>query len=421
MASTPEMLFDFVRDMIYDPDHAKLDIQSLDEPFQDLGEGLAVLFQMLSEERRFAAALARGDMSVSPPSKDNELASSLKSLHASLLHITWQTQRIAEGDYTQKIDFMGDFAEAFNRMTRELATHKKLLEYEIEASQRKNAALENNIRLFTNLTEKIPQAILVLSADNEEILFANEAARIALRGDSELIDRFNELLTREMIYGEIDLSKHEAATVSTGDGDLRRYYSIDMHGIQWSTAEAFAFVAEDVTDEVLRTQRLEQLANVDELTKLYVRRYGMEVCERWISERRPFSICFVDLDFLKYVNDTFGHEMGDAYIKTAADLLRGISPGVVASRLGGDEFMLLVPDKDEAEIESLMDGVQEALRRAPEDIDTDPDTRSKLKFHASFGIVRVPTDGTADQSALLAEADEKMYSYKKAHKAARTI
>lgn len=420
MSATPDLLFNFIRDIIYEPAHARLDLDSLDPAFRDVGEGLTVLSDMLKEEREYAAALSRGEMHVHVPGKDNELASALKSLHASLKHITWQTQRVAAGDYSQKIDFMGEFAESFNSMVRELDTHKKLLEYEIEASNRKNISLENNIKLFSSLTQKIPQSIFVISFDSQDLLFKNDAAVKTLDDDQDLLDEIKEIMMDALLTDQILSDDCISSQVATGD-DHKRYYSISMYKIQWGTSEAAAFVAEDVTQHVLRTRKLEEIAFVDELTKLYIRRYGMEVYAEWIAERKKFSICFVDLDFLKYVNDTFGHEMGDAYIKIAADLLRYLAEDAVVSRLGGDEFMLLIPDLGEHEITALMDGVQEKLAAAPQEIDTDPDTRSKLRFHASFGIVEVPTDGTADPSALLAEADEKMYEYKKAHKGARTI
>ena len=83
-------------------------------------------------------------------------------------------------------------------------------------------------------------------------------------------------------------------------------------------------------------QRLEKLANWDELTHLYSRHFGMRTLQEWMDEHLHFTLCFLDLDNLKYVNDTFGHMEGDAYICRAADMLRNFREGAVASRLGGE-------------------------------------------------------------------------------------
>jgi len=64
--------------------------------------------------------LSRGDLSFEPPRGKMLILQSLKNLQASLKHLTWTTQQIAQGDFSRKVDFMGDFSAAFNRMTRQL-------------------------------------------------------------------------------------------------------------------------------------------------------------------------------------------------------------------------------------------------------------------------------------------------------------
>ena len=73
----------------------------------------------------FIDALSKGDLGKEPPAR-NYLISSFKQLHANLLHLTWQTQQIALGDYNQEVSFMGDFSVAFNSMTKSLKEKKKL-------------------------------------------------------------------------------------------------------------------------------------------------------------------------------------------------------------------------------------------------------------------------------------------------------
>jgi two-component system, cell cycle response regulator len=88
------------------------------------------LYQALLNTKDFILALSKGDLSASLKQR-GILAGELKSLQANLKHLTWQTQRIATGDFTQRVDFMGEFSEAFNTMVRNLnEARQKLLENE---------------------------------------------------------------------------------------------------------------------------------------------------------------------------------------------------------------------------------------------------------------------------------------------------
>ena len=89
-------------------------------------------FEMHKESCRFTQDIARGHLD-SDISRDNVLAMPQKALQASLKHLTWQTQKIAEGELNQHVDFMGDFSNAFNRMTETLRD-KAEIEQRLQAS-----------------------------------------------------------------------------------------------------------------------------------------------------------------------------------------------------------------------------------------------------------------------------------------------
>ena len=115
-----EVIFGYLRAMIYDPRNAKLDPKALPDEFVGVGKGLLYLNQVLSETRALASALAEGNLNCPLPPPSNEIAAPLKNLHASLKHLTWQAQMVAKGNYNQHIDFMGDFSQAFNDMIAQL-------------------------------------------------------------------------------------------------------------------------------------------------------------------------------------------------------------------------------------------------------------------------------------------------------------
>ena len=121
-----DKLFSYLHDVIYKPDAASLDVEDLPEAFSDFGKGLLYFCSLVSETKAFAKELAIGNLNCTPPPPANEIASSLKRLHSSLKHLSWQTQQVAKGDYNQRVNFMGDFSAAFNNMVEQLERKRKI-------------------------------------------------------------------------------------------------------------------------------------------------------------------------------------------------------------------------------------------------------------------------------------------------------
>lgn len=95
------------------------------EPIKELSDNLALLVLNFQESQAFLTALAKGELDVLPP-KRNNLIAPFKQLHSDLLHMVWQTREIAEGNYNQKVSFMGDFSIAYNKLIEALKEKKKL-------------------------------------------------------------------------------------------------------------------------------------------------------------------------------------------------------------------------------------------------------------------------------------------------------
>lgn len=106
-------------------------------------EQLRQLITYLKGIQQFSLSLSNGDMNVPLPAVGGPVAGSLKSLHASLKHLTWQTRQIADGDFSQRVDFMGEFSEAFNRMVERLDQSRSQLEALNLRLQEDNTALRN--------------------------------------------------------------------------------------------------------------------------------------------------------------------------------------------------------------------------------------------------------------------------------------
>ena len=101
-----ELLFEYLRSILYDKKIQPLDVEQLDEPFRKLGRGLQYFAKTFTETKQYAAALSRGNLSVQPPPRENFLCENLKNIHANLNHLTWQAKQVAKGDYSQTVSYI---------------------------------------------------------------------------------------------------------------------------------------------------------------------------------------------------------------------------------------------------------------------------------------------------------------------------
>ncbi len=102
------------------------------ESDRKFAEALNQLVTLMEEIHQFINPLARGELSDIKLSARNFLASPFKELHSRLCHLTWQAKQVAGGDYGQRVDFMGEFSEAFNFMIISLERNEKLLREKID-------------------------------------------------------------------------------------------------------------------------------------------------------------------------------------------------------------------------------------------------------------------------------------------------
>lgn len=167
----------------------------------------------------------------------------------------------------------------------------------------------------------------------------------------------------------------------------------------------------DITDRIRETERLEQLAHYDYLTKVPNRFLLLERLEHLISQskrnKNHFALLFVDLDDFKDINDTKGHVFGDqVLIETALRLKQTLRDSDTVARIGGDEFVLVLENvANKHDVSSMIQTISQTLN---EEFMVNND---KVEINCSIGVAFYPDDGTTSDS-LFTTADINMYKAK---------
>ncbi|MGB0505112.1 MAG: diguanylate cyclase [Pikeienuella sp.] len=171
------------------------------------------------------------------------------------------------------------------------------------------------------------------------------------------------------------------------------------------------FCAEQISLAIANVRLREQLRDQstrDPLTGLYNRRYFLDYARREIGRcqlsNKPASLISLDVDHFKRFNDTFGHDAGDAVLRTLAEILQSMFREIdVPCRLGGEEFIIMLPGASEAQ---ALDRA-EALRAEIENAELRYGGET-LKITASLGVAVYPEQGLSLQS-LMQRADGALY------------
>lgn len=159
-------------------------------------------------------------------------------------------------------------------------------------------------------------------------------------------------------------------------------------------------------------KEIEVYASFDEMTGTYNRRIGFDILEYLIDQKSDeftFTIVFIDVNDLKKVNDLYGHNYGDQLLKDTISILKSaitVTNDIV--RLGGDEFLVILPNCGSNKAYAVMNGVKEKIEAFNEQ------KHRKYTVSISYGISEYENNMKAD--AFVETADKKMYAAKRNYK-----
>ena len=260
-----ELLFEYLRSILYDSEVKPLEIDSLDEPFQKLGMGLQYLETAVREMKQCSAALSKGDLSSFKPARENFLCENLKNIHANLNHLTWQAKQVAKGDYSQTVSYLGEFSEAFNTMTEQLREREKSLKLIVEQEKKHAEMAESYSQLLMELIARSEEEILVISLDGQSLLYSNRRSEDEVRNwdvYKQWIGQIEQKTQKNNRRKELYEWKWEAE-----DSD-HRFYAITTGKMKWQGEWAYVNIVQEVTEARVKEEQLRAEAYQDMLTRI---------------------------------------------------------------------------------------------------------------------------------------------------------
>lgn len=306
--------------------------------------------------------------------------------------------RITEGDMEVKVDVrtseeFSELSDYINTMVSSLSDTTSKISYVLSKTNMFIGVYEYRKGAKpVHCTEYIPR---IFSMELEEWRL--------LTSDYELFEQYIENVRTKPQEGENGVYKLSE--------EPEQYVKLEEMEIG---KEVFGVVI-DVTDEVMKRKQIETERDVDLLTGLYNRR-GMEAQISLLFRKpeimRRAALVMIDADGLKGINDTYGHEMGDAYLKKVGNVINNFGiQSSLSARVGGDEFVLFLYDyDDEDELLNTIRTIEYIQGHSTARLNDN--LTVPLRF--SFGYCMLEKGLSYEE--MLKAADERMYANKRKRK-----
>jgi diguanylate cyclase (GGDEF)-like protein/PAS domain S-box-containing protein len=328
-------------------------------------------------------------------------------------------RRTAGGDF---VSIRTDITQQKQR-ERELAQLLEELTAAQAATERANQELRRTSSLIRAITDAVPALVAYVDKD-ERYRYCNEEYRDIYGVDPQTLvgQRIVDAVEPEIyaivkpqidrVLGGVETSfvRPMIARGVTRHVEQRFIPSFDADG----KVDGFYAIAWDITESHRREQALNLEAQTDSLTGLLNRRGMTEVLMEQAQRRQAGegggALLFLDIDRFKQINDTLGHDIGDALLKAFAERIRGVvRASDKVARQGGDEFVILIAAPEAEEVAKRVAQALLERVRVPVRIDG-----RELSITTSIGIAVVPPGGAASYLEMLKESDLALYEAKAA-------
>lgn len=241
------------------------------------------------------------------------------------------------------------------------------------------------------------------------------SAQLNLSAGELLPDTGNSEDTHIYLFAPVHFREREIGYLILENCDY-----LTRHQFLFETLRTFGTAIEALYGKLILRKKNKQLSQLyihDPLTGLYNRmayeKLALPLFQKCMGESSSVGILFIDADHLKYINDNFGHDMGNLAISNIASVIQRHCPlNAIAMRYGGDEFVCVIPGTDQQQLVLLEQQITDSLSGLSENNLFD------FPIEASIGFV-IADNPELSLNDYINLADEKMYAVKKARRAAR--
>ncbi len=293
----------------------------------------------------------------------------------------------------------------------------------IELLRLKQDAQESNLTLIRT-TERMARtgywqwdgsSRTVELSENLALMWGFRRRRVPIRDCFRMLHRDDRRRVRRTLASVLERAEETAVEhriVKRGGGQISDMRQVVKPLLDSQDHVSWLGTVQDISDIRTAEETIYKMAYYDELTGLANRANFHERLQATIDEAtrrdQEFCVIYIDLDDFKGVNDSYGHECGDHYLKAFADHLAGrVRRAGVTARLGGDEFCVLLPDtRSDEEAGDTAECILE-FSRTPVQIGN-----HRIYPKLSIGIARFPRDGRLPDQ-IVKNADLAMYNVKR--------
>ena len=271
------------------------------------------------------------------------------------------------------------------------------------------SSLAGSHAALESILDHAGSAIYVMDKDTGSVLFANRVTKRLFKTELEN-GQFHAMLEEALMHGRQNSGSYEL-----NHGEKGHWYDVHCTTIRWIDGRtAMLYALYDISDKKVYQKRVEQQSCTDFLTGLYNRMR----CERdlafQIDEARKHhkngALLYLDLDDFKHINDGLGHQYGDVLLKAISHTLQRVE-GIDNScyRVGGDEFIIIIPPEYFEKFREIIDEIKEIFSK--------PWFLGDGDYYCtmSMGIVTFPECENSVQD-LIKKADIAMFEAKKGGK-----
>lgn len=190
---------------------------------------------------------------------------------------------------------------------------------------------------------------------------------------------------------------------------LPLYYVFPRALVLYAFVPVMKHVTEVISNNAVREAELKKLSEMDSMTQVYNRNKYNQMLVDVYPTMEQIGVIFWDMNGLKMINDTMGHEYGDFAISAiAGSILENLAKDARAYRVGGDEFVVIMEKAEEADLRDMIRRTNDSINRK--------NKASKVLISAAFGFA---IGAGKDIEQLITEADANMYAEKQRQKAQR--